>query len=105
MRLQLGYIPMNDTWLVIVILAVATLSIRLGGILLGQRLPTTGPWARALNALPGCLIIALVSVLILSGGVNEWIAGGVSLLVALITRNLPLTMVAGILVILGLRQL
>jgi uncharacterized membrane protein len=96
---------MNDTWIVIVILAVATFSIRLGGILLGQQLPTTGPWARALNALPGCLIIALVSVLVLSGGVNEWIAGGVSLLVALITRNLPLTMVAGILVIFGLRQL
>lgn len=95
---------MNETWFVIIVLAVATFSIRLGGILLGQRLPTTGPWARALNALPGCLIISLVSVLVLSGGVNEWIAGGVSLLVALVTRNLPLTMVAGILVIFALRQ-
>ena len=95
---------MNETWFVIIVLAVATFSIRLGGILLGQRLPTTGPWARALNALPGCLIISLVSVLVLSGGVNEWIAGGVSLLVALATRSLPLTMVAGILVIFALRQ-
>ena len=96
---------MSETWIIIVVLAVATFSIRLGGILLGQRLPTSGPWARALNALPGCLIIALVSVLLLSGGVNEWIAGGVSLCVALLTRNLPLTMVAGILVVFGLRQL
>jgi uncharacterized membrane protein len=96
---------MSEAWVVIAILAIATFSIRLGGILLGQRLPTTGPWARALTALPGCLIIALVSVLILSGGINEWVAGGVSLLVALTTRNLPLTMVAGILVIFGLRQL
>lgn len=96
---------MNDTWVVIMTLAIATFSIRLAGILLGQKLPTTGPWARALNALPGCLIIALVSVLVLSGGINEWIAGGISLLVALTTRNLPLTMVAGILVIFGLRQL
>jgi uncharacterized membrane protein len=96
---------MSDTWLVIIVLAVATFSIRLGGILLGRRLPTSGPWARALNALPGCLIIALVSVLILSGGTNEWIAGGVSLFVALATRNLPLTMLAGILIIVGLRQL
>ncbi|MFT4729034.1 MAG: putative membrane protein [Granulosicoccus sp.] len=96
---------MSETWVVIAILAIATFGIRLGGILLGQRLPTTGPWARALNALPGCLIISLVSVLILSGGINEWVAGSVSLLVALTTRNLPLTMVAGILVIFGLRQL
>lgn len=96
---------MNETWVVIVVLAIATFSIRLAGILLGQRLPTTGPWARALNALPGCLIIALVSVLILSGGSNEWIAGAIALLVALTTKNLPLTMLAGILVVFGLRQL
>jgi len=96
---------MNDTWLVIVFLAVATFSIRLGGILLGQKLPHTGPWARALNALPGCLIIALVSMLIFSGGLHEWIAGTVALLAALFTRNLPLTMFAGIVTIFLLRQL
>ena len=95
---------MSETWIVIVVLAASTFSIRIGGILLGQRLPTTGPWARALNALPGCLIIALVSVLLLSGGSDEWVAGAASLLIAILTRNLPLTMLTGILVIYGLRQ-
>ncbi len=96
---------MTDTWLVIILLALATFTIRLSGILLGQRLPESGPWARALNALPGCLIISLVSVLVLSGGVNELIAGAISLIVALLTRSLPLTMAAGIFAIYGLRLL
>lgn len=94
---------MNEIWLLIFCLAVATLSIRFSGVILGQRLPRTGPWARALNALPGCLIISLVSVLILSGGLNEWIAGGIAALVALTTKNLPLTMLAGIVTVLMLR--
>jgi len=95
---------MTDIWIVITLLAIATFSIRLGGVLLGQKLPVTGPWARGLNALPGCLIIALVSVLVLSGGPHEWIAGAVALVVTLVTRNLPLTMTAGILCIFLLRQ-
>ncbi len=96
---------MSEPWIVIVVLAAATFSIRLGGVLLGQKLPVDGPWARGLNALPGCLIIALVSVLVLSGGPDEWIAGFVALVVTLITRSLPLTMLAGILCVFLLRQL
>ena len=95
---------MNDTWLVILGLAVATFTIRLSGVLLGERLPTTGPWARGLQALPGCLIVSLVTVLLLCGGPAEWIAGCVALGVAIVTRNLPVTMVAGIGVIYLLRQ-
>lgn len=96
---------MSDTWFVIAALAVCTFSIRLGGVLLGQRLPTTGAWSRALNALPGCLIIALVSTLVLSGGINEWVASALALGVALITRNLPLTMAIGIFTVYVLRNL
>jgi len=94
---------MSETWWIIIILAIATFSIRLSGILLGQQLPKSGPWARALNALPGCLIISLVSTLVFSGGQNELIAGIISVIVALTTRSLPLTMVAGILSIYSLR--
>ena len=95
---------MNDTWLVILGLAIATFTIRMSGVLLGEQLPTTGPWARGLQALPGCLIVSLVAVLLLSGGPAEWIAGTVALGVAIVTRNLPVTMVAGISVIYLLRQ-
>lgn len=87
---------MTDTWFVIVGLALATFLIRISGVLLGQQLPQTGPWARALKALPGCLIVSLVTVLLIGGGPLEWVAGAVAAAVALFTRNLPLTMVAGI---------
>lgn len=96
---------MTETWPIIIVLALATFTIRLSGILLGQRLPDSGPWARALNALPGCLIISLVSALVLSGGINEFIAGALAVVVALVTRSLPLTMAVGILAIYGLRLL
>lgn len=90
--------------MVVLLLAGATFSIRLSGVYLGQKLPQDGSWARALNALPGSLIIALVSVSLLSGGPREWIAGGVACVVAVITKSLPLTMGAGILAIWLLRQ-
>jgi len=95
---------MNDTWWVIAGLAVATFTIRMSGVLLGEQLPTTGPWARALKALPGCLIVSLVAVLLLGGGPAEWIAGAIALGVAIVTRTLPVTMVAGIGAIYLLRQ-
>ena len=95
---------MTDTWLVIIGIALMTFTIRISGVLLGQRLPRKGAWSRGLNALPGCLIIALVAVLLLSGSLQEWIAGGLAAFVAILTKNLPVTMVVGILSIFALRQ-
>ncbi|MEZ7881225.1 MAG: AzlD domain-containing protein [Rhodospirillales bacterium] len=94
---------MDDTWLVILGLAAATFSIRMAGVMLGARLPQTGAWARALLALPGCLIVALVSVSLLSGGTNEWIAGAIAAAVAILSRSLLATMAAGIAAIWFLR--
>lgn len=96
---------MTDQWFVILALAAGTFATRLGGVLIGRRLPDTGAWARGLRALPGCLIVALVSVSLLSGGVREWAAAGVAAAVAMATRNLPLTMAGGIAAIWALRQL
>lgn len=95
---------MSEVWIIISILALGTFSIRLTGVLAGQKLPTSGFWARALNALPGCLIVSLVAVMLSSGGPKEWIAGAIALGVATWTKNLPLTMIAGILAVLALRH-
>ncbi|MFT5508841.1 MAG: putative membrane protein [Hyphomicrobiaceae bacterium] len=103
-QLSPGYAAMTDPWMVIVGLAIATFAIRLGGIYLGQGLPKNGSWARALNALPGCLIVALVSVSLLSGGPLEWLAGAIAAVVAIFTRSLPLTMAVGIAAIWLLRN-
>lgn len=96
---------MTATWVLIGGLSAATFAIRLGGVLLGARLPRTGGWAAAFQALPGCLITALLTVLLLQGGVPEWLAAGVALAVAALFRSLPLTMVAGIGAIWALRHL
>lgn len=96
---------MAEPWWVIIGIAVPTFIVRLSGVMLGQRLPRDGGWARALNALPGCLIVSLVSVLLLTGGPEEWLAGAIAAGVAIVTRNLPLTMAVGIASIWALRQL
>ena len=79
-----------------VLLASATFATRFLGVVLGQHLPQTGPWNRALNALPGCLIVSLVAVLLVDKGPAEWLAAALALGVAIATRSLPLTMAAGI---------
>ncbi len=95
---------MTETWIVILGLAAGTFLIRLSGVLIGQRIPQHGAWARGLRALPGCLIVSLVAVSLLSGGTREWGAGALALAVACLTRNLPLTMAAGIAAIWVLRH-
>ena len=95
---------MTEPWSVILALTLGTFAIRLSGIVIGQQMPTDGAWARSLRALPGCLIISLVSVSILSGGPQEWAAGLVAAATAIATRNLPLTMVGGIAAIWLLRH-
>ena len=95
---------MSDSALVIVGLAAATISIRLFGVAVGSQLPQHGPVARALNALPGCLIVSLVAVMLLDRGPSEWLAGGIALAAAVMTRSLPLTMAVGIGAVVVLRQ-
>jgi uncharacterized membrane protein len=95
---------MTETWFVILALTVGTFAIRLSGIFVGQMIPQQGPLASGLRALPGCLIISLVAVSLLSGGPNEWGAGLVALVVAVATRNLPITMASGIAAIWLLRH-
>ncbi len=95
---------MTDIWVIILGLAVGTFAARLGGILLGQRLPVTGGWARALSALPGTLIVALVAGQVFQGEWPEWIAGGLAAMAAILTRSLVLTMALGIIAVYVLRQ-
>ena len=95
---------MTDAWTVILGLAAGTFAARLGGIVLGRRLPERGGWARALDTLPGTLIVALVAGQLLAGGPAEWIAGALAAGAAIATRSLVLTMATGILAVYLLRQ-
>jgi uncharacterized membrane protein len=95
---------MSDAILITGLLAAATFLTRYLGVVLGQHLPTSGPWTRALDALPGGLIVSLVTLMLLDGGSDEWIGAAVALGVASATRNLPLTMVVGMAVVWTIRS-
>ena len=95
----------NDIWIMILGLAAASFAIRLGGFLLAQRLPQEGPWARGMEALPGCLIASLVALMMLKGGPVEWLAGLIVFFIALRTHNLPVSMLTGIICVAGMRSL
>lgn len=95
---------MTESWIVIAALTAGTFAIRLSGVLIGQRIPTDGAWARFLRALPGCLIVSFVAVSLLAGGPREWGAGAFAMAVAVVTRNLPATMAGGIAAVWLLRQ-
>ncbi|MEM7426584.1 MAG: AzlD domain-containing protein [Pseudomonadota bacterium] len=94
---------MSEIYVVTLVLAAGTIAARATGALAGQLIPTEGRLAAALNALPGCLIVALVCVLVLGGGPNEWVAAALTLGVAIASRNLPLTMIFGVVAISVLR--
>jgi uncharacterized membrane protein len=95
---------MDERWALIGALAAGTFAIRFAGARLGQSIPREGFWARALIALPGCLIVSLVAASMLSGGWREWTAGLVALAAAVVTRNVPATMACGIAAIWALRH-
>ncbi|OUR77570.1 branched-chain amino acid transporter [Alphaproteobacteria bacterium 46_93_T64] len=94
---------MTEQWWLILGLAIGTYSIRLGGYFLGAQLPSSGAWSRALTALPGSLIAALLAVILIQGGTADWLAASIALAVAMLTRSLPLTMIAGIVAVWFLR--
>lgn len=94
---------MSDIWITLFGLGLASFVIRLGGFLLAGRLPQTGRWARGMEALPGCLIMALVTLMMVRGGVVEWAAGVMVLLVAAKSRNLLLSMLTGMMAVALLR--
>jgi uncharacterized membrane protein len=77
-------------------MAAVTYAIRAGGLLLANRLPTTGFAAAWVKHIPGAVLAALVAPAIVSGGVAEWIAAALTAVVFTLTRNLFAAMVVGV---------
>lgn len=86
-------------------MAGVTYAIRAGGLLLANRLPTTGFVAAWLRHLPGAVLAALVAPAILKGGPAEWLAAAATALIYALTRNLFVAMVGGVVAVFLLRQL
>jgi len=80
-------------------MAAVTFAIRAGGLLLANRLPTTGFVASWMKHVPGAVLAALVAPAILAGGAAEAIAAAVTALVYLVSRNLFAAMLGGVLAV------
>ena len=90
---------------VILGMALVTFAIRMGGLLVANRLPTTGFVAAWLRHVPGAVLAALVAPAVLAGGIAEWLAAAATALVFVLTRNLFAAMAGGVAAVWLLRQL
>lgn len=81
--------------IIIISVAIGTYALRLGGLLLAERLPRRGPVAAGLERLPGIVLLALVVPAVADLGLPGLLAAGLTTIVALATRNPLIAMVAG----------
>jgi uncharacterized membrane protein len=94
----------SDVALAIAGMALVTYLTRAGGFWLMAYLPASPRLAAWLRALPGALLVALVTPALTREGPTGIAAGGAATLVALRTKNMLAAMVAGLAVIVALRM-
>lgn len=85
-------------------MAVGTYLTRAGGLFLMSRVKVTPRLEAFLNAIPGAIIVSIVTPAVITSGPAEVLAGAATLGVAARTRNLPLAIAAGVLCVWLLRQ-
>ena len=86
----------NDEWLLLAGLAAMALCIRLGGLYAGRYLERHAIGQAMVNAIPGCLLVALVVPDLLSRGVAGWIAAAITAVLMYATRNMTVSMMGGV---------
>ena len=92
------------TALVVVLgMSIATYSTKAGGFWALDRIEPSESVREALDALPGGIIIAILTVRLLNGGPIEWAAGLVVVLVVHRTDSVLLAMAAGVATLLVIR--
>ena len=85
--------------------AVATYSLRLGGLLLSERLPKSGGFRRFMEALPGTILLSLVAPGVLSAGAWGAVAAAGTALCTWKTRNVFVSMLLGVLIVAAARHM
>ena len=94
-----------ESFAAIVAMALAAYVVRAGGLLIGRRLPQSGPVAEWLREVPAAILVAVVAPEIFRGGLAAVLAAAVTALVMWRSRNLFLAIGAGVLAVLGARHL
>ncbi len=93
---------MSDESRVVVVIACAafvTYGLRLGGLLLAERLPKTGRFKRFMDALPGTILLSLIVPAALAAGFWGWIATLACALCSLKTGNVFVSMLLGVAIV------
>ena len=83
-------------WLTIGCAAVTTYSLRLGGLLLADRLPKTGRFRKFMDALPGTILLSLIVPAAVAEGPVGWLATLATGICSVKTGNVFLSMLVGI---------
>ena len=91
----------GDHWSLIAILAVAAFSIRVLGLVAGDRIAASR-YAWVLDQLPGLIIVSLVASSLAGQPTPTWIAAIVALCTAVLTNHVIATMVVGVAAFAGL---
>lgn len=81
--------------------ALATYALRLGGLLLADRLPQNGGFRRFMDTLPGTILLSLVAPGIASAGFLGAVAALATAFCAWRTRNVLLSMALGMAIVAG----
>lgn len=91
--------PEFQGWLTIMLAALATYGLRVGGLLLATRLPDAGRFKRFMDALPGTILLSLIAPGIISAGIWGMIGALCTALCAWKTRNVFLAMLVGVVIV------
>ena len=90
--------------LTILVAALLTYSLRVGGLLISQKLPRNGPFKRFMEALPGAILLSIIAPGIVAIGPWGWVAVASTAVCAHRTGNALLSMLAGMAVIIVQRH-
>ncbi len=91
-------------FITIICAALVTYGLRLGGLLLSERLPSTGRFKVFMDALPGTLLLALIAPGILAAGLWGTIAALCTAAITHKTGNVFLSMIVGVAIVAVSRQ-
>jgi uncharacterized membrane protein len=80
-------------------MAIVTMAIKAGGLLIADRLPRTGFAAAWISHIPGAVLAALVAPAVVSGTIAEVVAALATGAMFLVTRSLIAAMAAGVAVV------
>ncbi|MBW4709721.1 AzlD domain-containing protein [Roseobacter sp. YSTF-M11] len=85
----------SDHWILIAILAIAAFSIRVVGLLAGDKIRASRH-AWMLDEIPGLIVVSLIAASLAGQPLTTWVAAAIALCVAHLSHHVIATMVVGV---------